>query len=175
MPATISANFQGTVKEFQKSFQGLSILLIVAILVIYIVLGILYESFVHPLTILSGLPAQPAGLLRAALTSPQTTVDLFNINSGVFPYTSRDWKFSHRLDHRISGVDQLFFHYLYDNLDESNASVRALVGASRGTNLRSLNSNLSAGWMHFFTGRTMNEARAQWNASGAHVAKAVDE
>jgi HAE1 family hydrophobic/amphiphilic exporter-1 len=63
MPATISANFQGTVKEFQKSFQGLSVLLIVAILVIYIVLGILYESFIHPITILSGLPSAVFGAL----------------------------------------------------------------------------------------------------------------
>ncbi|MEO7144976.1 MAG: efflux RND transporter permease subunit [Bryobacteraceae bacterium] len=63
MPATISVQFQGTVKEFQRSFQGLSILLIVAILVIYIVLGILYESFIHPLTILSGLPSAVFGAL----------------------------------------------------------------------------------------------------------------
>jgi HAE1 family hydrophobic/amphiphilic exporter-1 len=63
MPPTISFNFQGTVKEFQQSFQGLSILLIVAILVIYIVLGILYESFLHPITILSGLPSAVFGAL----------------------------------------------------------------------------------------------------------------
>ncbi|HLY19219.1 MAG TPA: efflux RND transporter permease subunit [Bryobacteraceae bacterium] len=63
MPATISVNFQGTVKEFQQSFQGLSVLLIVAILVIYIVLGILYESFIHPITILSGLPSAVFGAL----------------------------------------------------------------------------------------------------------------
>jgi len=63
MPATISARFQGTVKEFQKSFQGMSVLLIVAILVIYIVLGILYESFIHPVTILSGLPSAVFGAL----------------------------------------------------------------------------------------------------------------
>jgi hydrophobic/amphiphilic exporter-1 (mainly G- bacteria), HAE1 family len=63
MPPTISVNFQGTVKEFQRSFQGLSILLIVAILVIYIVLGILYESFIHPVTILSGLPSAVFGAL----------------------------------------------------------------------------------------------------------------
>ena len=50
-------------KEFQQSFQGLSILLIVAILVIYIVLGILYESFIHPITILSGLPSAVFGAL----------------------------------------------------------------------------------------------------------------
>jgi len=63
MPATINVNFQGTVKEFQQSFQGMSILLIVAILVIYIVLGILYESYIHPITILSGLPSAVFGAL----------------------------------------------------------------------------------------------------------------
>ena len=63
MPATISVNFQGTVKEFQNSFRGLSILLIVAIFVIYTVLGILYESFIHPITILSGLPSAVFGAL----------------------------------------------------------------------------------------------------------------
>jgi HAE1 family hydrophobic/amphiphilic exporter-1 len=63
MPASISVNFQGTVKEFQKSFQGLTVLLIVAVLVIYIVLGILYESFIHPITILSGLPSAVVGAL----------------------------------------------------------------------------------------------------------------
>jgi HAE1 family hydrophobic/amphiphilic exporter-1 len=63
MPTTLTANFQGTVKEFQKSFAGMSILLIVAILVIYIVLGILYESYIHPITILSGLPSAVFGAL----------------------------------------------------------------------------------------------------------------
>jgi HAE1 family hydrophobic/amphiphilic exporter-1 len=63
MPAGISTKFQGTVKEFQSSFQNLTILLIVALLVIYIVLGILYESFIHPLTILSGLPSAVFGAL----------------------------------------------------------------------------------------------------------------
>jgi HAE1 family hydrophobic/amphiphilic exporter-1 len=63
MPATISSSFQGTVREFQSSFQNLSILLIVAILVIYIVLGVLYESFIHPITILSGLPSAVFGAL----------------------------------------------------------------------------------------------------------------
>ena len=50
-------------KEFQKSFENLTVLLIVAILVIYIVLGILYESFIHPITILSGLPSAVFGAL----------------------------------------------------------------------------------------------------------------
>ena len=63
IPKHISATYQGTVKEFQRSFQNLTILLIVAILVIYIVLGVLYESFVHPITILSGLPSAVFGAL----------------------------------------------------------------------------------------------------------------
>jgi HAE1 family hydrophobic/amphiphilic exporter-1 len=63
MPATINSSFQGTVREFQSSFQNLSVLLIVAILVIYIVLGVLYESFIHPITILSGLPSAVFGAL----------------------------------------------------------------------------------------------------------------
>jgi HAE1 family hydrophobic/amphiphilic exporter-1 len=63
MPASVTASFQGTVKEFQESFQNLSVLLIVAILVIYIVLGVLYESFIHPVTILSGLPSAVFGAL----------------------------------------------------------------------------------------------------------------
>src|SRR6058998_882402 len=63
IPASLAVSFQGTVKEFQESFQNLTILLIVAILVIYIVLGILYESFIHPITILSGLPSAVFGAL----------------------------------------------------------------------------------------------------------------
>jgi HAE1 family hydrophobic/amphiphilic exporter-1 len=63
MPASIGTSFQGTVKEFQSSFANLSILLGVAILVIYIVLGVLYESFIHPITILSGLPSAVFGAL----------------------------------------------------------------------------------------------------------------
>src|SRR5206468_1872435 len=56
LPSTISTGFSGTAQAFQASQQGLALLLLLAVVVIYIVLGILYESFVHPLTILSGLP-----------------------------------------------------------------------------------------------------------------------
>lgn len=62
-PQTISTSFQGTAQAFQASTKGLWLLLVIAILVIYIVLGILYESFIHPLTILSGLPAAGFGAL----------------------------------------------------------------------------------------------------------------
>jgi HAE1 family hydrophobic/amphiphilic exporter-1 len=67
LPATITTTFQGTAQVFQSSLQNLTLLLGVAILVIYLVLGILYESFIHPFTILSGLPAAGLGALLTLL------------------------------------------------------------------------------------------------------------
>jgi len=67
LPATISTNFQGAAQAFQASTRGLWLLLIMCILVIYIILGILYESFIHPLTILSGLPSAGVGALAALM------------------------------------------------------------------------------------------------------------
>jgi HAE1 family hydrophobic/amphiphilic exporter-1 len=67
LPPTISTSFQGAAQAFQSSLQSLGILLIMAILVIYIVLGILYESYIHPLTILSGLPSAGFGALLALM------------------------------------------------------------------------------------------------------------
>ena len=63
LPATVSYGFQGAAQAFASSMQGLGLLLVLAILVIYVVLGILYEDFIHPLTILSGLPAASFGAL----------------------------------------------------------------------------------------------------------------
>jgi multidrug efflux pump subunit AcrB len=63
MPQTVQGSFQGTANVFQQSTANLPELLMIAILVVYIVLGILYESFIHPLTILSGLPSAAVGAL----------------------------------------------------------------------------------------------------------------
>jgi HAE1 family hydrophobic/amphiphilic exporter-1 len=67
LPATINASFQGAAQAFQSSMGGLGLLLVLAILVIYMVLGILYESFIHPLTILSALPLAGLGALATLL------------------------------------------------------------------------------------------------------------
>jgi HAE1 family hydrophobic/amphiphilic exporter-1 len=67
LPSTVSTRFQGTAQAFQDSLQGLGLILVMAIIVIYIVLGILYESFTHPLTILSGLPSAGFGALLTLL------------------------------------------------------------------------------------------------------------
>ncbi|MBF0110436.1 MAG: efflux RND transporter permease subunit [Magnetococcales bacterium] len=78
MPGAISASFQGSAQVFQSSMTGMGWLLGLAVLVIYLVLGMLYESYVHPLTILSGLPAAALGALL--------TLKLFDMELNLFSY-----------------------------------------------------------------------------------------
>ncbi len=78
LPETISTSFQGAAKSFQSSLTNLWLLLIVAIMVVYIVLGILYESYVHPLTILSGLPSAGFGAL--------VTLYLFHLELNIYAF-----------------------------------------------------------------------------------------
>ena len=63
LPATITTGFQGTAQVFQDSLRGQGILMLAAIFAVYVVLGILYESFIHPITIISGLPSAGIGAL----------------------------------------------------------------------------------------------------------------
>src|SRR6185503_4785123 len=63
LPPTVTTTFQGTAKTFQTSVSNLGLLLFVALGVVYIVLGILYESYIHPITIMSGLPSAGLGAL----------------------------------------------------------------------------------------------------------------
>ncbi len=67
LPPTIVTSFQGSAQAFQESTRGLALILVMAIFVIYVVLGILYESFIHPITILSGLPSAGLGALVTLL------------------------------------------------------------------------------------------------------------
>ena len=76
LPSTITTNFAGTAQVFQSSQKGLLALLVLAVLVIYLVLGVLYESFIHPLTILSALPFAGFGALLA-LVLFRTELDLY--------------------------------------------------------------------------------------------------
>jgi HAE1 family hydrophobic/amphiphilic exporter-1 len=78
LPASVSSSLQGTAQAFESSQQGLGILLLVAVLVVYIVLGILYESFIHPLTILSGLPSAGLGALL--------TLFLFKVDLSLYAF-----------------------------------------------------------------------------------------
>ena len=78
MPVSLNGSFQGTAQAFQDSLKGMGVLLVMAVLVIYILLGILYESFIHPLTILSGLPSAGLGALL--------TLYLFNIDLSLYAF-----------------------------------------------------------------------------------------
>ena len=78
LPETVSTNFQGAARAFQSSLGNLSLLLLVAIMVVYIVLGILYESYIHPLTILSGLPSAGFGALM--------TLYLFHMDLNIYAF-----------------------------------------------------------------------------------------
>jgi HAE1 family hydrophobic/amphiphilic exporter-1 len=71
LPASITTNFSGTAQVFQTSQQGLGVLLLITIFVIYIILGILYESYIHPITILTGLPFAAFGALLALYVTGQ--------------------------------------------------------------------------------------------------------
>jgi hydrophobic/amphiphilic exporter-1 (mainly G- bacteria), HAE1 family len=78
LPETISTQFQGAAKAFQSSLGNLAVLLVIAVLVVYIVLGILYESYIHPITILSGLPSAGFGALITLL--------LFHIDLNIYAF-----------------------------------------------------------------------------------------
>jgi HAE1 family hydrophobic/amphiphilic exporter-1 len=78
LPSTVTTSFQGNAQAFQSSLSSLGLLLIIAIAVIYVVLGILYESFVHPLTILSALPFAGFGALLTLL--------LFRVDLSIYAF-----------------------------------------------------------------------------------------
>jgi hydrophobic/amphiphilic exporter-1 (mainly G- bacteria), HAE1 family len=78
LPPTMTASFEGTAQAFQSSLKNLTLLLIIAILVVYIVLGVLYESYIHPLTILSGLPSAGVGALL--------TLMIFHVDLNIYSF-----------------------------------------------------------------------------------------
>jgi len=78
LPATMTASFEGTAQAFQSSLKNLTLLLVIAVLVVYIVLGVLYESYIHPLTILSGLPSAGVGALL--------TLMIFHVDLNIYSF-----------------------------------------------------------------------------------------
>jgi HAE1 family hydrophobic/amphiphilic exporter-1 len=78
LPEGVSGQFQGEAKAFESSLSNLTVLLFIAIMVVYIVLGILYESYIHPITILSGLPSAGVGALA--------TLILFHMDLNIYAF-----------------------------------------------------------------------------------------
>ncbi len=119
--------------------------------------------------ILSRLPQAAAGQLRAALSSPAPTVALFERNGGVTPFTTADYKASLRLDHTASSTDQLFVRANAAWSKDTNASTRALVGSSRGSDYRYWDNTLVGGWTRVIRPAFFNDIRILGNYSDQTV------
>ncbi len=88
LPDTMRVSFTGTAQVFQQSLSNLTLLLIVAIGVVYIVLGVLYESYIHPITILSGLPSAGVGALL--------TLIIFQVELNIYSFVGLVMLVGHR-------------------------------------------------------------------------------
>ena len=99
----------------------------------------------------------------AALASRAFVVNQFEQNGGVFPFPIREYEGSTRLDHRFSQNDSAFLRYSAAHLTESDPTLQALVGFSRGTSILNWDSTLQGSWFHQFNSGAINEARVQWN------------
>ena len=123
----------------------------------------IFEPTAQQEAILSGLPPAQAADLRQKLTAGPTTRNLFEANSGVFPYSGDDYKFSVRLDHRLSLQDQLMFRYNAADLDESNPNSRALIGYSRSIDTSRLDHTGNLSWTRFISTNSVNRLQFQFN------------
>jgi hypothetical protein len=99
----------------------------------------------------------------AALASRAFVVNQFEQNGGVFPFPIREYEGSTRLDHRFSQNDSAFLRYSAAHLTESDPTLQALVGFSRGTSILNWDSTLQGSWFHQFNSGAINDARVQWN------------
>jgi Carboxypeptidase regulatory-like domain len=99
----------------------------------------------------------------AQLASRAFVVNQFEQNGGLFPFPIREFEGSTRLDHRFSQKDSGFLRYSAAHLTESDPTLQALVGFSRGTSILNWDSTIQGSWFHQFNGGAINEARVQWN------------
>ena len=130
---------------------------------------------------LTGQPTLPAaacaGILQNVLTINSTSTnpldpfivsDLEN-NGGLFPYTTREYLASGRLDHKFNDNNQAYLRYSYGHDREENPDVQSLTGFSHGSAIHTFDNTLQAGWFHIFNSNLQNEARVQWNYNDFNV------
>jgi hypothetical protein len=127
----------------------------------------------------TSLPASVcAGIMTNVLTVsnvPAATplskflVGQFENNGGLFPYTNRLYLASTRLDHQFSERNQVTLRYSFGHDREENPDVTSLTGFSRGSSVKAFDHTMLGSWFHQFNGRTLNEARVQWNYSNFDV------
>jgi outer membrane receptor protein involved in Fe transport len=123
-------------------------------------------------TVLAGLPPSQAALLRPAFVASPTTQNLFEINSGVFPFNGSDYKASVRLDHQLSSQNRMMFRYNMADIDESNPNARALIGASRSINTGRLDHTGVLSWTRFISATAVNRLHYQFNYGNFRVSTA---
>ena len=116
--------------------------------------------------VLNTLPAPTAAALRAALTASPSTRALFTSNSGVFPFATDSWRYSLRLDQTMGGRDTVFFRHNFSHIDESNANLQGLLGASRGTVSHQFDPTTVLGWTRIVSPSLVNQAYLQWAYRG---------
>ena len=123
--------------------------------------------------ILNTLPAAAAAPLRAALTSPQSTIDMFQINSGIFPFQTDQYQGLLRIDHRVNDRDQLNFRYNITQSSDTNPNLSGLTGYSRGYIQENFDSTVLGAWTHAFSPTLINEVRAQFNYNNP-ITRSID-
>ncbi len=113
--------------------------------------------------IINAVPASVGAALSGALTAPQSTIDLFRQNSGVFPFQTDQYQGLLRLDHRVNERNLLTFRFNATSLDDKNPNLSALTGVSRGYVQTTFDTTALAGYTHTFTPTMVNELRLQFN------------
>lgn len=113
--------------------------------------------------ILSQLPAASAAGLRAALTASPATVQMFQRNSGIFPFQTDQYQGITRLDHRFNDRNMMSFRFNTTKSFDTNQNLAALVGFSRGFVNDAFDATGVGNWTYSFTPTLINEARAQFN------------
>jgi Carboxypeptidase regulatory-like domain len=134
-----------------------------------------------PVPCLTGRPALPAAVcatelqnfltISSASTNPLDpfVIDDIENNGGLFPYTTREYLASGRLDHKFSDNNQAYLRYGYGHDREENPDVQSLTGFSRGSAIHTFDSTLQGGWLHIFNSNLQNEAHLQWNYNDFNV------
>jgi hypothetical protein len=110
---------------------------------------------------LNTLPAAQAAPLQSLLTASPATVALFEDNSGVFPYKTDGYKSGFRIDHAANSRNQFFFRADFNIINETNANIGALIGASRGLITYQFDPTGILGWTHIISPKFTNELRTQ--------------
>jgi HAE1 family hydrophobic/amphiphilic exporter-1 len=118
-PPTVTANFQGSAKVFESSLTNLNLLLFIAVGVVYIVLGMLYESYIHPITILSGLPSAALGGL--------VTLWLFNNELNIYSFVGLILLIGLVLKNAIMQIDFALEAERHENLSPNDAIYQGCI------------------------------------------------